>query len=444
MTRRWLIRALHPRPGMWRRKLGIGLLVSLSFFIVLVVFDDVFRNAVGVGRISYNVPVYLEEKDIAAVNCQYLFNGNITEIQRAKYKMARDYDYRANMDDAYLRTGTNDCSKFKQDRLYIMDVSKEEEDFPIAFSIVLYKDAQQAERLLRAVYRPNNHYCIHVDAKAPPSVHAGMRKLTECFDNVNMASKTLDVVWGEFSVLEAELVCINDLLRYKKWKYFINLTGQEYPLKTNLQLVRILKAYNGANDIDATVSRYFENLRRWWPAGSPPHGIRPVQGAVHIIANRDFVDYAINNQVAKDLLNWVKQTKIPDETFFSTLNHNPQLQIPGTYIGVPETHPKIKPFLARYKIWDNGVHFFMDDCQGKYVHHICIFGVGDLSRFQKRQELFANKFHIDFEPIVYECMEERYFTAVKEEQRGVVDFDITFYRSVGFVLHQVKPRLDAL
>ena len=34
-----------------------------------------------------------------------------------------------------------------------------------------------------------------------------------------------------------------------KWRYFINLTGQEFPLKTNKELVKILKAYRGANDI---------------------------------------------------------------------------------------------------------------------------------------------------------------------------------------------------
>jgi hypothetical protein len=42
---------------------------------------------------------------------------------------------------------------------------------------------------------------------------------------------------------------LKDLLKYKKWKYFINLTGQDYPLKTNLDIVRILKAFKGANDV---------------------------------------------------------------------------------------------------------------------------------------------------------------------------------------------------
>jgi hypothetical protein len=43
--------------------------------------------------------------------------------------------------------------------------------------------------------------------------------------------------------------------RHKTWKYFINLTGQEFPLKTNYELVKILQAYNGANDVEATVKQ---------------------------------------------------------------------------------------------------------------------------------------------------------------------------------------------
>ena len=43
---------------------------------------------------------------------------------------------------------------------------------------------------------------------------------------------------------------MKDLLhKHSHWKYFINLTGEEFPLKTNLELVRILSVYGGANDV---------------------------------------------------------------------------------------------------------------------------------------------------------------------------------------------------
>ena len=135
--------------------------------------------------------------------------------------------------------------------------SEEEAAFPIAFSILLYKDVDRVERLLRAIYRPHNVYCLHVDGKAPSGVHRATAGLANCFNNVFVASRLVDVVWGHFSVLEADLICMQDLLtKHATWKYFINLTGQEFPLKTNVELVRILSVYNGANDIFAYSARY--------------------------------------------------------------------------------------------------------------------------------------------------------------------------------------------
>ncbi len=41
----------------------------------------------------------------------------------------------------------------------------------------------------------------------------------------------------------------------------------------------------------------------------------------------------MTNQFAKDLLNWMHDVRSPHEHYFNTLNHNPQLGIPGAYIG---------------------------------------------------------------------------------------------------------------
>ena len=39
----------------------------------------------------------------------------------------------------------------------------------------------------------------------------------------------------------------------------------------------------------------------------------------------------MNSRVAQDLLQWVNKTDTPDETYFATLIHNPQLGIPGSF-----------------------------------------------------------------------------------------------------------------
>ena len=45
-------------------------------------------------------------------------------------------------------------------------VDKSEEEFPLAFAILVYHNFLQLEQLFRVLYRPQNFYCIHVDASA--------------------------------------------------------------------------------------------------------------------------------------------------------------------------------------------------------------------------------------------------------------------------------------
>ena len=71
---------------------------------------------------------------------------------------------------------SNNCNAFRTNRGYITQpLTQEEAEFPIAFSILMYKDVPQVERLLRAVYMPQNFYCIHIDSKATQEVKESMR-----------------------------------------------------------------------------------------------------------------------------------------------------------------------------------------------------------------------------------------------------------------------------
>ena len=194
-------------------------------------------------------------RDVLKINCKALITGSNDTIQEVKKLMKNAR--MSTVPDSYYITATEDCDVFIREKGYIIKtMTSEEETFPIAYSILMYKDVNQVERLMRAIYRPQNYYCIHVDKKASENVSTSIRGIANCFNNVFVTSHSVDVRWGKFTVLEPELICMKELWRYRKWKYFINLTGQEFPLKTNLDLVRILKAYNGANDVEAM-------LRRW-------------------------------------------------------------------------------------------------------------------------------------------------------------------------------------
>ena len=105
--------------------------------------------------------------------------------------------------------------------------------------------------MLKLIYRPQNFYCIHVDSKSTIEFRKAIESISNCFENVNIASKSENIVWGSFSILQAELNCMKDLhKKSQKWKYLIHMSGNEIPLKTNYELVKILDIYNGVNEVE--------------------------------------------------------------------------------------------------------------------------------------------------------------------------------------------------
>ena len=188
------------------------------------------------------------------INCNNVVAGDIDAINDATDRYMWHTRPKARNDSfEYIEN----CVEFRKERGYIEHpLSQEELDFSIAFGILVYKDVEQVERLLRAIYRPQHFYCFHVDNKpnAEP-MYRGLRNIASCFDNIVVPSDRVSVVWGETSILGAELVCMKHLWKSRKWIYYINLTGQEFPLKTNLEIVRILSVMDGANVVYGTKTR---------------------------------------------------------------------------------------------------------------------------------------------------------------------------------------------
>ena len=99
-------------------------------------------------------------------DCPAIFDGNKDAIETArKYVQSNP---RHSIKDTEFVELTKNCSLFKVQRGYTNNpVSQEELEFPLAFSILFHKDLEQVEYLLRTIYRPQNWYCLHLDADAP-------------------------------------------------------------------------------------------------------------------------------------------------------------------------------------------------------------------------------------------------------------------------------------
>ena len=265
------------------------------------------------------------------ISCDLIFEGNKQMINNAMREKQTGI-----VNENFIFSNQM-CSSFRKIRGYDEhEVSKEELDMPLAFSILTYHNTEQFERLLKVIYRPHNIYCIHVDSKSSKTFHDSIYSIVKCFDNVFIASKLESIVYAGFSRLQADLNCMSDLLNstYKlfdptkrtvKWKYLFNLASTEFPLKTNYEIVKILKLYNGANDIEVIQRVYEPYVKYKWIVknGSvvrtnikneaPPHSFSLAKGLAYGVFSYDFIYYTINNDYSKDLLQYVKNVYSPDE-----------------------------------------------------------------------------------------------------------------------------------
>ena len=100
--------------------------------------------------------------------------------------------------------------------------------------------------------------------KSPTPFQEAVQSLVACFPNVFIASEPVKVNYAHSSRLQADINCMSDLLkRPEPWNYVINLCAQDFPLKTNLEIVHQLKAFQGHNDIPGIIApKWFDHRTR--------------------------------------------------------------------------------------------------------------------------------------------------------------------------------------
>ena len=217
-----------------------------------------------------------------------------------------------------------------------------------------------------------------------------------------------------------------------KWKYMINICAKDFPLKTNYEIVEQMKAYNGHNAVNGilvartpdghiAMNGHIQNnkrnlervLDRWrfhhyfesydkYPRQSevlkspPPHNITVYKGNTYIAATRKFVDFIINDKEAQDFLLWLYDTKTPDESYTPSLHRHPR---------APGGHPyPLSWHNLRFIKWTKPGNEQI--CPGKRVHSVCVLGSAFLKELQELPQLFVNKMHYDYDPIIMQCTEE--------------------------------------
>ncbi|KYO30424.1 N-acetyllactosaminide beta-1,6-N-acetylglucosaminyl-transferase isoform B [Alligator mississippiensis] len=239
-------------------------------------------------------------------------------------------------------------------------LSAEEATFPLAYALALHKDFATFERLFRAIYAPQNLYCLHVDRKAPTAFQRAVASLAACFPNVFVASRPERVVYAGISRLHADLRCLRDLEGSSvPWRYLLNACGQDFPLRTNLEVEHL----GNATDADAAWV-VVRTPRRKAP---PPRNLTIYFGSAYVALARPFVE------------------------------------IPGVPGSMPNASWEGDLRAIKWKDMEKK----HGGCHGHYVRDICIYGTGDLKWLYNSTCLFANKFELKTYPLTVECLELR-------------------------------------
>ena len=350
------------------------------------------------------------------VNCAKVVHRDKNELSRVKMMQNSIYDDFKNRTERDFIRLTQNCPSFIKTMGYRTSAgSTEEEGFPLAFGIRMHWKVDMAERLLRAIYHPQNVYCIYIDKKSSHNIHLAMQGIAGCLSNVFLASRTDVYMYGSYTAVWGDLQCMRDTSNTNvPWRYYMNLAGQEYPLKTNLELVRMLKLLNGTNDIESyplppeyrhRVDYHHRYINNAWTVdmGTPKEpfhyaNISLRKGCSYNTFSRAFVKWVLEDPLPKAFINWSKDTDSPDELVWASLNA--LSQAPGGY---PMYITQVaKTFLSREIVWQWGAGY----CQGKLIRHICTFSFADLEWLVHRWEFFANKFDLSYDHVILDCLDE--------------------------------------
>ena len=358
-------------------------------------------------------------------NCQLLKVGNRTEQERVLSEL-KNWTNRETIDEFY--TKAQRCSYVRNllssDTFYISDT---ERNFSIAYSVLFHNSPQQIMRLLRVIYRPHNVYCLHPDRKADKTLIQVFRKLASCFDNIFVPDNLVDVTYLHISTVDAHLKCFHHLNASTiQWRYANILCGKELPFSSNRVMVDALKKLNGDSVVNAyrlpdkdfkeRLTSHYRAVNGTMQKLGPrtekaPFTMELYKSVIYLSASRQFVDFLLTSTRVRALYQYMSTALMPDEEFFATAYMLPE---------APTAHrPGFKLFLVKaFFLFENP----NKTCAGKAVHTSCILNVRDIPLLHeymsgKSTIFFYNKYFMEYDHVVMDCMEQRIVEQNKLEYR---------------------------
>lgn len=133
----------------------------------------------------------------------------------------------------------------------------------VAYLVLAYHKPEQLFRLLERLRRgsPRAPILLHFDAKYPLPDQSRLSAL-----GTELVEPRIDVQWGDYSLVQAILAGLSQLLNRRSWEYVQLLSGQDYPLRPLPEIEAALLGSQIDAFIDATHQHGYHHryLYRYW------------------------------------------------------------------------------------------------------------------------------------------------------------------------------------
>ena len=208
----------------------------------------------------------------------------------------------------------------------------------IAYFLLVHRYPAQFKRLFKAIYAPGNQYVIHVDKSSGADLAQDIAAFLAPYSDVEILEPR-DALWGGYSLVEAELRGMARLLEMDSaWTHYINLSGQDFPLKgqdyirqffaanPGKQFIRALDQRRERPDTMNRVSHLFveEDGKMTATGVARPYlpDATPFIGTQWKAVTRSFCEFVCHDPRADRFKTFYRNSFIADEAFFQTVIMN--------------------------------------------------------------------------------------------------------------------------
>jgi hypothetical protein len=268
----------------------------------------------------------------------------------------------------------------------------------LAYVITAHKNARQLLRLLHRIRHPGNTYVLHVDKDAPQDVHAAAREFAA--NNPNAAVIPSErIIWGSWRLARAQTRGVAEALRLSgDWQYCINLTGQDYPLKSQAEIVAALAAgpvhanYLEVLDFDKAGVNPRKRLEFFWVPWRGkmtkvfrrrrPPNFEVYWGSNYFCLTRAACEHLATSPIARDMQRFFRFALCADELIFqNAIMHGPA-NLRNSLVN--KTYRKLT--------WSGG-------------SHPRTYTTADLDELLASDAWFARKFDETIDPVVLDALD---------------------------------------